>query len=114
MFELKVNDVNMVTIKWYIDNLKDKIKMSKKEEQKALVDYEKKDLEKVINNIMNNLCINNIAITNQNELVDGYKKINAIDSFIDGFIKYNGKYYFELSDEEKEIFDNYYFGIFVR
>ena len=47
------------------------------------------------------------------ELVDGYKRISAINSFMNGDIEYNGKVYSELSSEEKELFDNYHIGIFV-
>ena len=112
MFELKKNDVNMVTIKWYMDNLKDKITMSENEIQ-ILPDYTEQDLEKVISDIMSNFAIDNIAITDKNELVDGYKRISAINSFIDGDIKYNGKIYSELSSEEKELFGNYHIGIIV-
>lgn len=112
MFELKKNGVNMVTIKWYMDNLKDKITMPEKEIQ-ILPDYTEQVLEKVISDIMSNFAIDNIAITDKNELVDGHKRISAINSFIDGDIKYNGKIYSELSAEEKNIFDNYELGIFV-
>lgn len=112
MFELKKNDVNMVTMKWYMDNLKDKITMP---EKKILIlpNYTEQDLKKVISDIMSNFTIDNIVITDKNELVDGHKRINAINSFIDGNIKYSGKFYFELSTEEKNIFDNYELGIFV-
>ena len=112
MFELKKNAVNMVTMKWYMDNLKDKIIMTEKETQ-LLPNYTEQDLEKVISNIMSNLSINSIAITDKNELVDGYKRISAINSFMNGDIEYNGKVYSELSSEEKELFDNYHIGIFV-
>ena len=112
MFELKKNAVNMVTMKWYMDNLKDKIIMTEKETQ-LLPNYTEQDLEKVISNIMSNLSINSIAITDKNELVDGYKRISTINSFMNGDIEYNGKVYSELSSEEKELFDNYHIGIFV-
>ena len=112
MFELKKNAVNRVTMKWYMDNLKDKIIMTEKETQ-LLPNYTEQDLEKVISNIMSNLSINSIAITDKNELVDGYKRISAINSFINGDIEYNGKVYSELSSEEKELFDNCHIGIFV-
>ena len=112
MFELKKNAVNMVTMKWYMDNLKDKIIMTEKETQ-LLPNYTEQDLEKVISNIMSNLSINSIAITDKNELVDGYKRISAINSFINGDIEYNGKVYSELYSEEKELFDNCHIGIFV-
>ena len=107
MFELKKNAVNMVTMKWYMDNLKDKIIMTEKETQ-LLPNYTEQDLEKVISNIMSNLSINSIAITDKNELVDGYKRISAINSFMNGDIEYNGKVYSELSSEEKELFDTQY------
>lgn len=105
MFELKKNAVNMVTMKWYMDNLKDKIQI--------LPNYTEQNLEKVINDIMNNFSIGAIVITDKNELVEGHKRINAIHSFIDGNIKYNGKIYYELSSEEKKLFDNYYLAIVV-
>lgn len=112
MFELKNNAVNRVTMKWYMDNLKYKIIMPEKKPQ-LLPNYTEQDLEKVINDIMSNLSIDIIAITDKNELVDGYKRISAINSFINGDIEYNGKVYSELSSEEKELFDNYHIGIFV-
>ena len=112
MFELKKNAVNRVTMKWYMDNLKDKIIMPEKKTQ-LLPNYTEQDLEKVINDIMSNLSIDSIAITDKNELVDGYKRISAINSFINGDIEYNGKVYSELYSEEKELFDNCRIGIFV-
>ena len=112
MFELKKNAVNMVTMKWYMVNLKDKIIMTEKETQ-LLPIYTEQDLEKVISNIMSNLSIDSIAITDKNELVDGYKRISAINSFINGDIEYNGKAYSELYSKEKELFDNCHIGIFV-
>lgn len=113
MFKLETDkNGNTVTMKWYMDNLKDKIKMAEKEIQ-TLSNYTEQDLEKVIDSIINNFAIGDIVITESNELIDGYKRIIAINSFIDNHIKYNEKYYSELSIEEKKIFDNYRFRIFV-
>ena len=66
MFELKKNAVNMVTMKWYMDNLKDKIIMTEKETQ-LLPNYTEQDLEKVINDIMSrNTVVTCIAIQKPN------------------------------------------------
>lgn len=112
MFTLTKNAINNVTMKWYINNLKEKIIMSEKEVQN-LLKYKDEDLEKVISDIIRNIGIGNIVITEKNELIEGYKRLFAINEFIDNKIKYNGKYYSELSNEDKDIFDNYSFGIYI-
>lgn len=111
MFELKKNEVNYVTIKWYVENLKNVIKIGEKEIQ-YLNTFDNQELEQVITDIICNISIGGIAITEDNYLMDGYKHITAINSFIDGKIKYNGKYYVELNDEEKERFYNYQLSVF--
>lgn len=112
MFELAKKEVNVVIMRWYVDNLKDKIKFSSKELHRTS-EFNDQVLEKVVSDIINDLSIGIIAITEDYELIDGYKRIIAINSFIDGKITCNGKYYIELSDEEKNIFDNYQLPIFV-
>ena len=62
---------------------------------------------------MSNISIGNIAITDKNVVVEGRKRIYAINSFINGKIKFSNKYYTELSKEELNNFNNYELGIFV-
>ena len=108
MFKLKNNDVNFVTMKWYINNLKDTIKLPNCEIQRECPEEPTEEVfNKTICRIIKHNSIGVIAITNDCILVDGYKRILAINSFIDGKIKYNGKSYLDFSEEEKKNFDNY-------
>jgi len=66
-----------------------------------------------ISDIMNNIKIGTICILKDYELVDGYKRIISINSFIDGKITYDGRHYSELTDDEKNNFNNYRFSICV-
>lgn len=93
MFTL-VKGTNHVKMKWYMENLKNKIKS---QDLNIPQDY---DVTKVVNSIMNNEGIGEIVIDGKNNLIDGYKRIEAINDFISN--KYS-----ELSLKDKEKFDNY-------
>lgn len=93
MFTL-VKGTNHVKMKWYMENLKNKIKS---QDLNIPQDY---DVTKVVNSIMNNEGIGEIVIDGKNNLIDGYKRIKAINDFISN--KYS-----ELSLKDKEKFDNY-------
>lgn len=108
MFTL-IKGINHVTMKWYMENLKDKINIC----DTNTIDYSATELENVIKDIMSNIGIGNIIVTDKYVVVEGIKRIYAINSFIDGEIKFSNKYYTELSKEEFDNFDNYELGIFV-
>ena len=93
MFTL-VKGTNHVKMKWYMENLKNKIKS---QDLNIPQDY---DVTRVVNSIMNNEGIGEIVIDGKNNLIDGYKRIKAINDFISN--KYS-----ELSLKDKEKFDNY-------
>lgn len=108
MFTL-IKGINHVTMKWYIENLKDKIHIG----DANITDYSTSELENVIKDIMSNIGIGNIIVTDEYAVAEGRKRIYAINSFIDGKIKFSNKYYTELSKEEFNNFNNYELGIFV-
>ncbi|MFR4681850.1 MAG: hypothetical protein ACLT9M_05820 [Anaerobutyricum hallii] len=108
MFTLE-NGINHVTMKWYKENLKGKINIC----DTNITDYNVNELENVIKDIMSNIGIGNIAITDKYAVVEGRKRIYAINAFINGEIKFSNKYYTELPKEEFDIFNNYELGIFV-
>lgn len=108
MFTLN-NGINHVMMKWYMENLKGKINIC----DDNIPDYNTTELENVIKDIMSNISIGNIAITDKYAVVEGRKRICAINAFINGEIKFSNKYYTELSKEEFDIFNNYELGIFV-
>ena len=93
MFTL-VKGTNHVKMKWYMENLKNKIKS---QDLNIPQDY---DVAKVVNSIMNNETIGVITIDEKNNLIDGHKRIEAINDFINNE-------YSKLSLEDKEKFDNY-------
>lgn len=99
MFAL-VKGTNHVKMKWYMENLKNKIKS---QDLNIPQDY---DVEKIVNSIMNNEGIGGIVIDGKNNLIDGYKRIEAINDFINN--EYN-----KLSLEDKEKFDNYELTIII-
>lgn len=108
MFTL-IKGINHVAMKWYIENLKDKINIC----DANITDYSTTELENVIKDILSNIDIGNIAITDKYAVAEGRKRIYAINAFIDGEIKFSNKYYTELSKEEFDSFDNYELEIFV-
>lgn len=108
MFTLE-NGINHVTMKWYKENLKEKINIC----DTNITDYNVTELENVIKDIISNISIGNIAVTDKYVVVEGRKRIYAINAFIDGEIKFSNKYYAELSKEEFNNFNNYELGIFV-
>ena len=63
MFELKKNAVNMVTMKWYMDNLKDKIKVG----IRVKVPFGKMELEGFVIEIKNS---SDISVKDILEVVD--------------------------------------------
>ena len=71
------------------------------------------ELENVIKDIMSNIGIGNIIVTDKYEVAEGRKRIYAINAFINGEIKFSNKYYAELPKEEFNNFNNYELGIFV-
>lgn len=89
-----VKGTNHIKMKWYMENLKNKIKS----QDLNIPQYY--DVAKVVNSIMNNEGIGEIIIDGENNLIDGYKRIEAINDFINN--EYN-----KLSLEDKEKFDNY-------
>lgn len=108
MFTLKKR-INHVMMKWYMENLKGKINIC----DDNIPGYNTTELENVIKDIMSNISIGNIAITDKYAVVEGRKRIRAINAFINGEIKFSNKYFTELSKEEFDIFNNYELGIFV-
>ena len=108
MFALN-NGINHVAMKWYMENLKEKIDIC----YANITDYSTTELENVVKDIMSNISIGNIAITDKYEVVEGGKRIYAINAFIGGEIKFSNKHYTELSKEELDNFNNYELGIFV-
>lgn len=108
MFTLK-KGINHVTMKWYKENLKEKINIC----NANITDYNVTELENVIKDIMSNIGIGNIIVTNKYEVAEGRKRIYAINAFINGEIKFSNKYYAELPKEEFNNFNNYELGIFV-
>lgn len=108
MFTL-IKGINYVTMKWYKENLKLKIDIC----DANITDYNVTELENVIKDIMSNVGIGNIIVTDKYAVAEGRKRIYAINSFIDGKIKFSNKYYTELSKEEFDSFNNYELGIFV-
>ena len=108
MFTLN-KGINHVTMKWYKENLKGKIDIC----DTNITDYNVTELENVIKDIISNISIGNIAVTDKYAVVEGRKRIYAINAFIDGEIKFSNKYYIELSKEEFDSFYNYELGIFV-
>ena len=108
MFTLN-KGINYVTMKWYMENLKKKIDIR----DVNIANYNTTELENVIKDIISNISIGNIAVTEKYVVVEGRKRIYAINAFIDGKIKFSNKYYTELSKEEFDIFNNYELGIFV-
>lgn len=108
MFTL-IKGINHVTIKWYKENLKEKINIC----NANITDYNVTELENVIKDIMSNIGIGNIIVTDKYEVAEGRKRIYAINAFINGEIKFSNKYYAELSKEEFNNFNNYELGIFV-
>lgn len=108
MFTLE-NGINHVTMKWYKENLKGKINIC----DANITDYNETELENVIKDIISNISIGNIAVTDKYAVVEGRKRIYAINAFIDGEIKFSNKFYTELSKEEFNNFNNYELGIFV-
>lgn len=103
------NGINHVTMKWYKENLKGKINIC----DTNITDYNVTELENVIKDIISNISIGNIAVTDKYVVVEGRKRIYAINAFIDGKIKFSNKYYAELPKEEFNNFNNYELGIFV-
>lgn len=99
MFTL-VKGTNYVKMKWYMENLKNKIKS---QDLNIPQDY---DVAKIVNSIMNNETIGVITIDEKNNLIDGYKRIEAINDFINNE-------YSKLSLEDKEKFDNYELTIII-
>lgn len=108
MFTLN-KGINHVTMKWYMGNLKEKIDIC----DANITDYNITELANIIKDIMSNIGIGNIVVTDKYAVVEGRKRIYAINSFIDGKIKFSNKHYTELSKEELESFNNYQLGIFV-
>lgn len=108
MFRLN-NGVNHVSMKYYIENLKGKIIIS---DFQAL-NYGIKDLENVIVSIVKCEPIDTISLSKNFDVVDGQKRIFAINSFIDGKIRYNGKNYFELSKNTRNLFEAYELAIYM-
>lgn len=108
MFTL-IKGINHVTMKWYIENLKDKIHIC----DANITDYSTSELENVIKDIMSNIGIGNIAVTDKYAVAEGRKRIYAINAFIDGEIKFSNKYYAELSKKEFNNFNNYELGILL-
>ena len=108
MFTL-IKGINHVTMKWYIENLKDKIHIC----DANITDYSTSELENVIKDIMSNIGIGNIAVTDKYAVAEGRKRIYAINAFIDGEIKFSNKYYAELSKKEFNKFNNYELGILL-
>lgn len=109
MFALN-NGINHVTMKYYMENLKEKIDIC----DANILDYNTIELENVIKDIISNISIGNIAITDKYAVIEGRKRIYAINAFIDGKIKFSNRHYTELSKEELGNFNNYELGIFVR
>lgn len=103
------NGINYVTMKWYKENLKGRINIC----DTNITDYNVIELENVIKDIISNISIGNIAVTDKYTVVEGRKRIYAINAFIDGEIKFSNKYYAELPKEEFNKFNNYELGIFV-
>ena len=108
MFTLN-NGINHVTMKWYMENLKEKIDIC----DANITDYNTTELENVVKDVMSNIGIGNIVVTDKYAVVEGRKRIYAINAFIDGEIKFSNKHYIELSKEELDKFNNYELGIFV-
>lgn len=103
------NGINHVTMKRYKENLKGKINIC----DSNITDYNVTELENVIKDIISNISIGNIAVTDKYVVVEGRKRIYAINAFINGEIKFSNKYYAELPKEEFNNFNNYELGIFV-
>lgn len=108
MFVLK-NGINHVTMKWYMENLKEKIDIC----DANITDYNTTELENVVKDVMSNISIGIIVVTGKYTVAEGRKRIYAINSFIDGKIKFSNKYYTELSKEELDSFKNYELIIFL-
>lgn len=108
MFTLN-KGINYITMKRYMENLKEKIDICDAD----ITDYNTVELENVIKDIMANIGIGSIAVTDKYVMVEGRKRIYAINSFIDGEIKFSNKYYTELSKEKLDNFNNYELEIFV-
>jgi hypothetical protein len=104
-----IKGINHVTMKWYIENLKDKINIC----DANITDYSTSELENVIKDIMSNIGIGNITVTDKYAVAEGRKRIYAINAFIDGKIKFSNKYYTGLSKEELDNFNNYELVIYV-
>lgn len=108
MFTLN-NGINHITMKWYMENLKEKIDIC----DVNISDYNTMELENVIKDIISNINIGNIAVTDKYTVIEGRKRIYAINAFIDGKIKFSNKHYAELSKEELDNFNNYELGVLV-
>lgn len=106
MFNLKEKDNNLVMISWYVDELKDKLVIDSMNEKH----YTKEDKESVIKNIVWNHPISDITIAKENDkfrLIDGVKRLSAINDFIDGKITYDGQKYNDLEESVKKSFLKY-------
>ena len=101
--------IHCMSMKWYVENLKEKVSICDAD----IANYNAVELEKVIEDIISNITIGNVAVTDEYVVVEGRKRIYAINSFIDGEIKFSNKYYTELSEEELDSFNNYELRIFV-
>lgn len=106
MFNLKENDNNFVMISWYVDELKDKLIIDSVNEGH----YTKEDKENMIKNIIDSHPIPDITIAKENDkfrLIDGVKRLSAINDFVDGKINYKGQNYNDLNEDLKKLFLGY-------
>ena len=106
MFNLKENANNFVMISWYVDELKDKLIINSVNEGH----YTKEDKENVIKNIIDTHPIPDITIVKENDkfkLIDGVKRLSAINDFVDGKITYEGQNYNDLNEDLKQSFLGY-------
>ena len=101
MFTLN-KGINYVTMKWYMENLKEKIDIR----DVNIANYNTTELENVIKDIISNISSGNIAVTDKYAVVEGRKRIYGINAFIYGEIKFSNKYYAELPKEEFNNFNN--------